>query len=97
MSLATDFLRDETGAYSMGRLMCLIWTVVFIAVVIVFPDRATPDFYTLMGGILLACIGWAGGNRVLAYVAPIFSAKTPRPPTDETTSTTDIQEFTEKG
>lgn len=64
-------MQDEEGNLSMARLMLSIWTVYVLSTVLLsaigvldIPDPA----YPVMGGTLLALIGWAAGPRIMKHI-----------------------------
>lgn len=74
-----SLLKDETGSLSSARVGFWVWTVFTIAIIIARMAGA-PDpgnaVWSLVGGVFIALIGWAGGPRIMAYLAPQIGAMT---------------------
>lgn len=71
-------LRDETGSVSSARVGFWVWTAFTIALIggvalnrLTDPGNAV---WSLVGGVFIALIGWAGGPRMMAHLAPTIGA-----------------------
>lgn len=71
-------LRDETGSVSSARIGFWVWTVFTIALILGVVTDVWKDpgagVWSLVGGVFLALIGWAGGPRMMAHLAPQIGA-----------------------
>lgn len=70
-----SLFRDEHGKPSMARValgVTLAATLLLSWLDALFPDTVVvpPDAYAMLGGIVLALAGWAGGPRVMQYLGP---------------------------
>lgn len=70
----TDLIKDENDGVSSARVGFWIWTVFTIALIagVVTGTVADPGnaVWSLVGGVFLALIGWAGGPRMMQHLAP---------------------------
>ena len=69
----SSLLRDEQGAWSSAR--CAFWLTLLVTLSLVgaaaFGRAAlSSDAYSLLGTVVLALAGWAGGPRVAQYLFP---------------------------
>lgn len=73
-----SLLHDEKGQWSSAR--CALWFVLFVIAYLAVrgPERAA-DVWQSLTEICLGLIGWAGGSRVMQYVASMrrSSGRTP--------------------
>lgn len=76
-----SLLRDEQGKVSTARCAMWVTLLAILYLAIVGPDR-TGEVWAALKDIALALIGWAGGSRVMEYVAAM--RRTPGPTPEDT-------------
>jgi hypothetical protein len=74
---AANIFRDEQGKFSMSRTL-LVSNTLFIFIlgsVHVFKHMAVDGaLWSLLGGMELAFVGWAGGRAMMQYLGPQIGA-----------------------
>lgn len=69
-----SLLRDEQGGWSSARVGFWVWTVFTIALILLVVTKVVSDpgqaVWSLVGGVFLALIAWAGGPRAMQYLGP---------------------------
>jgi hypothetical protein len=65
-----NFFTDEQGNLSMARLLVATWTIYLMLMWWLLPGVMTEHEISAALSMLLALIGWAGGARVMQYIAP---------------------------
>lgn len=72
-----SLLRDEQGGWSSARTGFWLWTVFTIVLVLLVVTSRVKDpgqaVWSLIGGVFLALIAWAGGPRAMQYLGPQVS------------------------
>lgn len=73
----TEFLQDETGGKSSGRLSFWVTLAVTLSLIVADAVSLAVDVpqpaYALLGGLLTGQLCWVAGPRVAQYIAPAIS------------------------
>lgn len=73
-----SLLRDETGSLSSARVGFWVWTAFTIVLVLGVATKLLLDpgqaVWSLVGGVFIALIGWAGGPRIMQHLGPQVGA-----------------------
>ena len=73
-----EIVRDEQGSLSAARVF-LAASLIFTGIIIVLDATiwyVTEPAYSLLGGLTVGLVAWAGGPRVAQYLAPQVGAVT---------------------
>lgn len=69
-----QLVQDERGQLSTARALLWVWSVFTMALVAIW-WRAVPNgVLSLLSGIEVALIAWAGGARIAQYLGPQIGA-----------------------
>lgn len=67
-----DILRDERGSLSAARIFLAV-SLIFTGIIIVLDStiwEVPEPVYSLLGGLAVGLVAWAGGPRAMQYLGP---------------------------